>query len=158
MAVDVNPQALDWARRLGAEHVLLSESHDDANREVVRQIRGLTDGGAHVSVDAIGGVRTCLQSVRCLRTRGCHVQVGLMVGEQRNAPLPMHVVIAKELKVVGSHGMSAREYPALLRMIEDGYLDPRSLVCEQIDLTAVVDRLPRLAENRAAGMAVCVVD
>ena len=50
--------------------------------EPVQAIRELTGGGAHVSLDALGPPVTCVNSVRCLRRRGRHAQVGLLLGRR----------------------------------------------------------------------------
>ena len=55
----------------------------------------ITGGGAHVSVDALGSPATAACSVRCLRRRGRHVQVGLLLGGP--TPVPMDLVVAREL-------------------------------------------------------------
>ena len=39
-----------------------------------------------------------------------------------------------ELRVAGSHGMSAVDYPAMLAMITDGRLDLAELIAERIPL------------------------
>jgi alcohol dehydrogenase len=155
--VDVNRQALEWARRCGAEQTLLGHSQGDQTGELVAQIRELTAGGAHLALDAVGSPVTCQQSVRCLRTRGTHVQVGLLAGQHRQTPLPMDLVVARELRIAGSHGMSATDYPALLTLIAQGRLDPGALVGECISLADVAERLPRLAENRFVGISVAVI-
>ena len=38
------------------------------------------------------------------------------------------------MRVAGSHGMSAADYPAMLAMITDGRLDPGELIAERIPL------------------------
>ena len=90
------------------------------------RVADLTDGGAHVSLDALGSPATAVASVRCLRRRGRHVQVGLLLGDASTPPLPMDQVVAHELEIYGSHGMAAHEYPAMLALIEDGTLEARS--------------------------------
>ena len=90
----------------------------------------LTGGGAHVSIDALGSPAVAADSVRCLRRRGRHVQVGLLPGGP--VPLPMDLVIARELEIYGSHGMAARDYPAMMRLVADGTLRPGLLVGEVI--------------------------
>ena len=40
----------------------------------------------------------------------------------------MNLVIARELEIYGSHGMAARDYPAMLRMVADGTLRPGLLL------------------------------
>src|SRR5205814_580236 len=82
----------------------------------------ITGGGAHVSIDALGSPVLAANSVRCLRRRGRHVQVGLLPGGP--VPLPMDLVIARELEIYGSHGMAARDYPAMRALVADG---PRSI-------------------------------
>ncbi|MCA9167128.1 MAG: zinc-dependent alcohol dehydrogenase family protein [Planctomycetales bacterium] len=156
VAIDVNPTALELARQLGAAQCVRGDTTGENNRAVVAQVRAATHGGAHVSVDAIGSLSSCLQSIRSLRKRGRHVQVGLMVGEQRNAPVPMHLVIANELTLVGSHGMSATAYAPLLARIIAGELRPAQLLAERIGLADIATRLPDLPKNEHAGIILVV--
>ena len=132
VAVDISPDALAAARELGAEAVVQA----DAGVDVVGRIAQVTGGGAHVSVDALGSVVTCVNSVLCLRVRGVHVQVGLMLGDAWRPSLPMDLVVSRELRLVGSHGMAAHDFPALLEMIADGRLAPQRLIQRRIDLAA----------------------
>lgn len=93
------------------------------------------------------------ESLRCLRRRGRHVQVGLLPGGP--VPLPMDLVIARELKVYGSHGMAARDYPAMMRMVADGTLRPALLTGDVIGLEGVPEALAAMdAPAAAAGMVV----
>ena len=90
--------------------------------------------------------------MRCLRRRGRHVQVGLLPGGP--VPLPMDLVIARELEIYGSHGMAARDYPAMLRMVADGTLRPGLLVGEVIALGTSGGPWPRWTATPDAGMTV----
>ncbi len=130
VAVDVNGAALARARELGALHVVDASNDPDP----AATIRELTGGGAHVSLDALGSPATAVASVGCLRRRGRHVQVGLLLGSSSTPPLPMDRVVAHELEVYGSHGMAAHEYPAMLALVEDGTLRPDLLVGDVIAL------------------------
>ena len=123
VAVDVSASARDLAASLGATVT------DDPTT-----IPTLTEGGAHVSLDAVGSPATAVASVRCLRPRGRHVQVGLLLGDQATPPLPMDLVVARELSVHGSHGMPARDYPALLDLVASGVLRPDRLVGRVVGL------------------------
>ena len=127
VAVDPSPAALARAAELGAEATV-------AATDPVAAVRYITGGGAHSSVDALGSATTALCSVRSLRARGRHVQIGLMLGDDELAPLPWDLVVAKELEVLGSHGIAASEYPAMLAMIADGRLQPQRLIGSVIDL------------------------
>ena len=48
--------------------------------------------------------------------------------------MPLELLVARELRVAGSHGMSAADSPAMLAMITDGRLDLRELIAERIPL------------------------
>lgn len=87
-----------------------------------------------MAIDAYGSAATAEASVRSLRRGGRHVQVGLMLGGDARAPLPWDLVVARELHVVGSHGMAAADYPRMLAMVAAGELDPRRLVGSVIPL------------------------
>ncbi len=154
VAVDVVPAALDRARELGAEVVVeASEALDPAAADPVAVIGEVTGGGAHVSIDALGSAGTAANSVRSLRRRGRHVQVGLLLSGP--TPLPMDLVIARELEVYGSHGMAARDYPPMMAMVADGTLRPGLLIGALIGLEDVGRALAAMDELSAtAGMTV----
>jgi alcohol dehydrogenase len=94
----------------------------------------VTGGGAHASLDALGSPAVAAASVRSLRRRGRHVQVGLLLGPDAATALPMDLVVAQELEVVGSHGMAAVDYPAMLELVRRGDLDPAALVSRVVGL------------------------
>lgn len=151
VAVDVNAAALERARELGATHVVDASSESDP----AATIRELTGGGAHVSLDALGAPATAAASVACLRRRGRHVQVGLLLGEASTPPLPMDRVVAHELEIYGSHGMAAHEYPAMLALVADGTLRPDRLVGQVIGLDGAGEALAAMDRPaRSPGMTV----
>jgi len=133
VAVDVVPAALERARELGAEVVVDGGAGDGGQaRDAAAVIAEVTGGGAHVSIDALGSASTAACSVRSLRRRGRHVQVGLLLDGP--TALPMDLVVARELEICGSHGMAARDYPPMMSMVADGTLRPGRLVGAVIGL------------------------
>jgi alcohol dehydrogenase len=128
VAVDVAEGALELARRFGA----VATVHGDD--DVPAAVADLTGGGAHVSLDTLGAAITCTNSVRSLRPRGRHVQVGLLPPALGRPEVPMERVIALELALLGSHGMAAHAYPELLGLVADGRLRPQQLVTREIGL------------------------
>lgn len=150
VALDASADALARAASLGATHLIDIAKQTDTAVAVV----DATGGGAHVSIDAIGDSRTAAASVRSLRRRGRHVQVGLLHGENAMTALPMDLVIAYELQVHGSHGMAAHEYPAMLEMVASGALRPDRLVGSVIGLDGAVDALMSMDRNSGGGMTV----
>lgn len=152
VAVDTNRAALERAGSLGAGTVALVDASAEA--DVAGLIREVTDGGVHVSIDAFGSPESAVASVGSLRRRGRHVQAGLLLGPQSTPPIPMDRVIAQELEIYGSHGMPARDYPAMLAMIEDGALRPAELVDNVIGLEEAGAALAAMGEPKQAGMTV----
>jgi len=149
LAVDINAQALTLARELGAD-VMINSSDD----QHLQQIKELTQGGAHVSIDALGNKQTCYDSVASLRKRGKHIQVGLLAGDDFEPQLPMQLVVANELEIIGSHGMQAHAYPEMLDLIASGKLTPQYMIKDRIPLKEAVNRLPKMNEFQQAGITI----
>ena len=114
-------------------------------------MRELTGGGAHVSLDAIGSEAACAASVAGLRKRGRHVQVGLLPDPPR---VPMDLVVARELALLGSHGMAAGAYPEMLALVQAGRLRPGDLVTREIGLDEVPEALVAMSEGAGPGVTV----
>lgn len=147
VAVDRNPEALAVAADLGAAHTLLADG-----RDVPAAVLELTDGGSHVSVDAVGSEQTCADGILSLRRHGRHVQVGLLPPVDGHPRLPMARVIAWELDLLGSHGMAAVDYPAMMALIESGALQPQRLVERTIGLGEAAALLPVFDRATVAGI------
>ena len=150
VAVDISAERLALARTLGATVTINATQAGD----VAAAVREATGGGAHVSLDALGSAQTCLSSIAGLRKRGRHIQVGLMLAEHRHAAIPMDRVIADELEILGSHGMQAHRYDAMLAMIASGQLRPELLVGQRITLDEAPAALADLSSFRGAGVTV----
>ncbi|MGZ4632777.1 MAG: zinc-dependent alcohol dehydrogenase family protein [Actinomycetes bacterium] len=150
VAVDVSEAALAMAAKLGAA-VTLDASRVD---NVPVAIREATGGGAHVSLDALGSPVTAAASIKCLRTRGRHVQVGLLPPALGHPPMPMARVIALELEIVGSHGMAAHAYPGMLDLVASGRLRPDLLVTRSISLDEAGAALAAMDTANPAGVTV----
>jgi alcohol dehydrogenase len=150
VGIDVSPAARAAASALGAVAVVDGSADDVAGR-----IIAATNGGAHLSIDALGSTETWLNSIGGLRKRGRHVQVGLMVGDDARPPIPMESVIARELEIIGSHGMAAHDYGAMLARVADGTLEPGKLVGRTIGLEEAPAALVAMGEPATlAGMTV----
>jgi alcohol dehydrogenase len=122
--------------------------------DVVEAVRDITKGGAHVSIDALGHPTTCFNSIKNLRRRGRHVQVGLMLGEHATPQIPMAQVIGHELEIYGSHGMQAWRYDAMLAMITSGKMEPRQLISKRIGLQEAIPELMTMDKTETPGIAV----
>ncbi len=150
VAVDVSAQAMALARRFGAVATV------DATTPAAAAIRDLTGGGAHVSLDALGSQATLTASVEGLRRRGRHVQVGLLPAATGRPTVPMELVVAYELEILGSHGMPAHAYRELLPLVESGALRPAELITGELALADAPAALAAMDGPAPAGIQVIV--
>ena len=152
IAVDINDHTLDFAKELGA----FATVNGTNNSNIIEEIKDLTNGGAHVSLDALGSQTTCFNSIANLRKRGKHIQIGLMTGDHQHPTVPMDKVLANELEIIGSHGMQAHKYPEMLDMIKNGKLRPEKLIGKTISLEEATILLPNM--NKFEGIGISVID
>jgi alcohol dehydrogenase len=160
VAVDVSAAALDLARSLGAEAAVRVPA-GTAPEQVADAVRDAAGGGVQVSLDALGSAATCAASVAGLVPRGRHVQVGLTPPVLGWPAVPLHLVVAGELELLGSHGMAARSYPAMLALVAAGRLRPQDLVTRRLPLEQAGAALLALgdasADAPAAGVTVATL-
>ena len=149
-AIDINEDTLAMAKQLGAASVINASN----NLNIVEEIKNITNGGAHVSIDALGSAETCFNSISGLRKRGKHIQLGLMTGNHKHPKVPMDRVLADELEIFGSHGMQAYKYPEMLKMISDGKLHPEKLIDRTISLEEATIALPNMNNFKNKGILV----
>lgn len=150
VAIDISDEKLALAKALGA--VATVNAMKVAN--VVEAVTEITQGGAHVSVDALGHPTTCFNSISNLRKRGKHIQVGLMLAENSTPAIPMSKVIAHELEILGSHGMQAHRYGAMMAMLQTGKLAPEKLIGKTISLEQSIAALMGMDKFEATGVTV----
>jgi alcohol dehydrogenase len=141
LGVDLDAGSRTLARQVGAEAALDGALPRD---ELVAAVADWSGGGAHLSVDAVGSPAACRTGILSLRRRGRHVQVGLLPRAAGRAEVPMERVIGWELDVLGSHGMAAADYPALLADVTAGRLDLAALVApgDPVGLEVAATLLP----------------
>ncbi len=150
IGVDIDDARLQLARDFGARMTVNARTSSDVVTEIIER----TGGGAVVSIDALGSRITSRNSIRCLRKRGRHVQIGLTLAEEADVSIPMNEVIARELEIVGSHGMPAHRYADLLRMIVSGVLRPGRLVGRTVALEEAGAELEAMGRFSQTGVTV----
>jgi len=149
LAVDINPDALQKAVELGADYVINS-----ALVNPVKTIRDLTEIGAHISVDALGSEATATNAVLSLRRMGRHVQLGLLLTESGQTPMPMSRVIGWEIEILGSHGMAAVNYPKILSLVASGKLNPQDLISREVSLKVGAEELRKMENSKNSGITI----
>ena len=150
IVVDIDTTTLELAERLGADATVNAIEVE----EVSRTIRATTDGGVDASMDALGSTTTCVNSIKSLRKQGRHIQAGLMLGEHALPAIPMGLVIAHELEIYGSHGMSALDYPEMFELVLSGKMDLDELVGRRIPLSESPAALAAMNDFKNVGLTV----
>jgi alcohol dehydrogenase len=149
IAIDINDEKCKLAKDLGADYTI-----NASTTNVVQAVKDLSGGGVHVSIDALGHTVTCLNSINGLRKRGKHVQIGLMTASHASPPIPMPLVVANELEILGSHGMQAQKYGEMFDFIKAAGINLGKMITKTISLEAVPIQLPTMPQNNTPGIMV----
>ncbi|MEM7472095.1 MAG: zinc-dependent alcohol dehydrogenase family protein [Pseudomonadota bacterium] len=151
LAIDISTDALAMARQLGA-HACINAGKVADVPEAVYEI---TQGGAHVSIDALGVPTTFDNSIRSLRKLGRHVQIGMPVGSHGTVALPLlDLVYARQLSIHGMRGLGAAGFASLFDMAVSGRLDLSKLVTTKIRLSEVGGALDAMSRGTSAGITI----
>ena len=149
LAIDINPDALKKASDLGADYAINSSLVNP-----VTTVQDLTDGGAHISIDALGSEPTAQSSVLSLRRRGRHLQLGLLLTSDGQTAMPMARVIGWELDILGSHEMAAVDYPKMLELVTSGKLAPEKLIEREVSLGVGANELGQMENTPNSGITI----
>ncbi|MFA9503911.1 zinc-dependent alcohol dehydrogenase family protein [Natrinema thermotolerans] len=151
IAIDLVDDKLERAEELGARETV-NVTEVDSSAQAVQEI---TDGGADVSIDALGVADTCKNSVNSLGTRGSHVQVGLTTGEEEGQiELPVDVMTMQEIDFHGSFGMPLVRYEELFKLIAQGTLEPSKIIGERLSLDELPETLASMDDYETVGIPV----
>ncbi|GAB4404191.1 MAG: (R,R)-butanediol dehydrogenase [Anaerolineales bacterium] len=121
-AVDIVPEKLEMARRLGAEAAFNGRDPD-----IVSQIRALTPAGQGPMVvfETAGVAATVQQALDLVRSGGRVVLVGLSTRPAQVVPMS---VARREVEILGSFIYYAGEFEVGIRLIADGVVDAEAIV------------------------------
>lgn len=150
IAVDIDDTKLEFAKALGADITLNAIDITD----IPGAIKEVTKGGVSVSVDALGSTITCQNSIRSLRKRGKHIQIGLMAGDHAMPGIPMGMVLSNELEIIGSHGMQAHQYPEMLDLIFSKNIPLEKMIGERMNLEKGAKALMEMGNFKNVGVMV----
>lgn len=153
ISIDANPAKLEYAKQLGATHVI-----DASAEDAVEQVMAITGGrGADYTFEAIG-VGACMeQAYMAARRGGTATIVG--VGRFDDAfSLSAGLVAIMEKTIKGSfcgQGASVRDFPRMLDWYRQGKLELDSLVTTTYDIEDVAQAYADMeAGKNARGVVV----
>jgi alcohol dehydrogenase, propanol-preferring len=142
VGVDLSPEKLAWATRLGAEAVF---NPRDVERPE-KTLRELTEGGADVAFEAVGRPETQELAVNSLRTGGRAVLVGYSPASLK---LNTGRVMFRELEIVGSLGCRPADYPRVIELARQGKVQVAELVTRRFTLDQIGDAFDHLRSGDA---------
>jgi len=146
IAIDRLPSKLEMAKEFGATDTIL------ATDEVLsKQVRDMTNGGVHHSIEAIGLKPTCEQAFKMLRPGGTATIVGMI---PKGVSLELHGPdFIMERKIQGS-AMGSNTFrldiPNLANYYVSGKLKLDELISGRIPLAGINDALEQLKTGEVA--------
>jgi L-iditol 2-dehydrogenase len=136
VAVDIDPQKLALAARIGVSRTLNPQAGD-----VPAAVRGVTGGrGADVSFEVVGHGDTVLSAIRSLRKGGTVVLVGNL---SPRVELPLQEVVSREISVLGSCASNG-EIPECIDLLARGVVDVDPLISLKAPLNEGPELFARL--------------
>lgn len=124
---DVSDSRLEYAQALGADIVINPARHKP--RDVVNEF---TQGnGVDIAFEAVGISPTCQQTLEVTRDKGVVIWIG---NNQRLVEIDMQAIVTRELKVLGSYGMTELDFERALRMLADGQINTHQIINRRASL------------------------
>jgi S-(hydroxymethyl)glutathione dehydrogenase/alcohol dehydrogenase len=153
IAVDVRPDKLDAARRLGATHTV-----DASKVDVATAILEHTNGrGVDVAFEALGRPETVVQAFGAVTDGGRVIVVGIAAGNTA-APIEITRLVRRGVRVIGSYGARVRaDVPELLRMVQRGVIAPQRTISRRFTLAEVPSAYEMLNRGEIIGRAIVVM-
>jgi len=132
IAIDIIPEKLEWAKKLGATATINPNQVERIDKEV----RKLTGGGADVAFEVIGNPATMQAAFSTLRKGGRLVIVGY---SNKPVELPAPKIMYFEMEVIGSLGCRPVDYPRIIEMVRLGKIKVKELVTGRYPLEKIND-------------------
>lgn len=147
IAVDINPDKLELAKKFGATHTIDSKKSD-----AVAEIQKLVKGGVDFAIEATGVPAVMRQALACVRQQG---GTAVVIGNAKFGDKlefdPRELNMGKRLfGTWGGDNVPDRDYPRYARLMASGKLDLEPLLTKSYALSEVNAALDDLEHGRAA--------
>jgi propanol-preferring alcohol dehydrogenase len=145
IAVDVREEALELAKRAGADYVV------DGKRDPVSEIRRITERGADAVLDLNNSDLTLRTYPNCLAKQGKYIMVGLYGGDLNyHAPF----ITLMEQTFMGSYVGNQTDFMGIMSLAESGKVKP--MITRVMKLEEVNQAIDNLEHARVTGRQVLV--
>lgn len=137
---EISPWRIDFARRAGADLVI-----NPREKDLRHAVRAMTDGGAHIVVDAVGSELTAAISVA---RKGGRI---IVFGENHKAECTIrpYDIQGQELRILGSY-IGIQVFPKAVKMLESGAVKLGDLITQRLSLAELPAGIAELAAARGA--------
>ncbi|MFC2157218.1 alcohol dehydrogenase catalytic domain-containing protein [Acidobacteriota bacterium] len=132
LAVDIVDKKLEIAKTLGAQHTINASGKED--KELLKEIRKLTGGGADISIEAIGNPKTIELGPASVKAGGCHCQVGYT---HHTVPVNAGRLMFREIEIKGSLGCRPVDYPKIIEMVRTKKIQLEPVVTHRFPLDEI---------------------
>ncbi len=157
IAVDLNQQKLDFARRFGATHAVNAQEDDP-----VETIRKLTGGGVDFAIDAVGLPQTQEQILRAVRPGFSGRNKGgtaLLIGitpPNAKAILDTSLFVGSRsfTRTSGGDCKPDRDFPIFIRWYCEGKLKLDGLITNRYKLEQINEAVDDLARGQILGRGI----
>ena len=151
IAVESDPTRMAMARKMGADVVL-----DPQQSDVVAEVKRLTNGGADVSIEALGIQETFENALRCLRPGGTLSSLGVYSGKLQ-MPYDAFAAGLGDYKIVTTLCPGGKErMNRLMNMVKSGRFDPTPLITHRFSLDNIVEAYELFGERRDGVLKVAI--
>jgi propanol-preferring alcohol dehydrogenase len=130
---DLNDAKLERARAFGAAHTI------NPTRESFLDVAKKRVGSFDVVLDNVGIRETLREAVAACRNGGTVVAMGYV---EPTLDIPSYDVVIREKRVVGSRGVTRREFREVVRLVNGGQIDPD--VGEHVPIAKVNEAFEKL--------------
>jgi len=147
IGVDVREEALEAAKRAGADHVI-----DGRGDKVIEKIKRLTDGkGTEAVIDFNNSEKTLSVYPFALTKHGKYIMVGLHGGELK---YPSPLVVFNDIQFIGSWLGNQADFIGVMDMAEKSKV--KLMVTKTMRIEEANDAIDNLEHARAVGRQVLV--
>ncbi|XP_071101992.1 sorbitol dehydrogenase-like [Haliotis cracherodii] len=143
---DINEDRLKYAKRVGADHIVLAGDP----QQTARTIQDSLGGAADVTIECSGAPSSVTTAIYATATGGRIVLVGLGPAELQ---LPLISAQCREVDILGMIRF-ANTYPAALAMVTSGQVDVKQLITHRYRLEEALDAYE--AARRREGVKIII--
>jgi S-(hydroxymethyl)glutathione dehydrogenase/alcohol dehydrogenase len=149
VAIDLNPNRLELAKRFGATHVILSEAQDMGLLHAAQKVRELTTRGADYAFECTAVPELGTAPLAMVRNGGCAVAVS---GIEQVVPVDMQLFEWDKCYINPLYGQCrpSIDFPALLSLYKKGELLLDEMVTQTYALSELGQAFQAMKEGRNA--------